>query len=826
MGAPFRIKDGRVRLVGVLVLVAATLAVYWPALGGGFIWDDDVMVKNNPYVKSPGGLFDIWCSTRLPDFFPLTSSSLWLEWRLWGLNPLGYHLSNVLLHAASAVLVWRVLCRLAVPAAWLAALLFAVHPVNVESVAWITERKNTLSMVFYLLSLLSYLQFDQSTPARRSPQTTRFYLLSLAAFLLALLAKTSVVMMPFVLLGCAWWRRGRIERRDVLRALPFFGLSLALGLVTMWFQSHRAIGGEVVHSGSFWARLAGAGWAVWFYVAKALFPWPLSFVYPRWEVNAHSLLSFMPTAAVAGSAGVLWHYRRTWGRAPLFGLGYFVVMLFPVLGFVNIYFQRYSLVADHWQYYSIIGVIALVVGLASRLSREGFRSWPLRLAAAAVAATLGVVAWRQAGLYESQVRLWQDTLVRNPGCWMAHNNLGLIFANSADSAGPGALEQAMAHYREALRLKPDQAEGYINLGSALMKAGRLDDAKAQFEAAARFNPANGMAFYNLGLVLEQQGKPAEAKAAYRHAIELWPDYAEPHNNLGAALQLEGKLPAAEAEFAEAVRLQPGLGRARNNLALALLARGKTAEALEQFHLVLRLEPDYPEAHNNLGKALAEQGNLAAAKSEFAEAVRLKPDYADAQFNLGNTLLMMGKPADAIPPYTAALTARPEFAEAHYQLGGILLHQGHPDEAAAHFRAALQSRPDYAEAHYQLGTLLAGRKQIAEAIAQFREAVRLKPDWLEALNNLAWIFATQPAAEFRNAPEAIRLAAHAVELTRTNHPGPLDTLAAAYAAAGRFPEALAAAQQAITLATAAGQQPMAAEIQKHRQAYAAGQAFRE
>ena len=786
----------RSSLFGALVLVAATLAVYWPALSGGFIWDDDVMLRNNPYVKSPVGLYYIWCSTRLPDFFPLTSTSLWLEWRLWGMQAAGYHLTNILLHAASAVMLWRVLRRLAVPAAWLAALLFAIHPVNVESVAWITERKNTLSMLFYLLSLLFYLRFDQPSkvqspkskvqsqnPASRNTQhATRFHLLALAAFLLALLAKTSVVMMPFVLLGCAWWRRGRIERRDVLRVLPFLGLSLALGLITIWFQYHRAIGGEVVHSANLWARLAGAGWAIWFYLGKALFPWPLSFVYPRWEIDAHSLLAYLPTVAVALSAGVLWHYRRTWGRAALFGLGYFVVMLAPVLGFVNIYFQKYSLVADHWQYYSIIGVIALVVGVASRLPREGFR-----VAAVSAAGVLSVLTWRQAGLYEDQTKLWLDTLAKNPSCWLAHNNLGLVLA-----ARPDGQQEAMAHYRESLRLKPDQVEGYINLGSALMGLGRLDEAKAQFEAARHANPANGMAYYNLGLVLEEQGKPAEAQAAYRRAIEVWPQYAEPHNNLGAAFQMQGNLPAAQAEFAEAIRLQPGLFHARNNLALVLLARGQTAEALAQLHEALRLEPDYPEAHNNLGKALAEQGKLPAAKAEFAEAVRLKPAYADAQFNLGNTLLMLGKPAEAIPPYTAAV----------------------------------QARPDFAEARYQLGTLLAARQQTADAIAHFREVIRLKPDWLEPLNNLAWLLATQPDEKLRNAPEAIRLAAHAVELTRTNHPGPLDTLAAAYAEAGRFPEAVATAQKAIDLATAARQAPLAAEIQKRRQSYAAGQPFRE
>ena len=775
-----------------LAVVAATFAAYWPALGGDFIWDDDVMVKNNPCVQSPGGLYYIWCTTRLPDFFPLTSTTFWLEWRLWGMRPSGYHVTNVLLHAASAVMLWRVLRRLAVPAAWLAALVFALHPVNVESVAWITERKNTLSMFFYLLSLLLYLRFDSLAALPRPPRSTlhaprSFYLLSLAAFLLALLSKTSVVMMPFVLLGCAGWIRGRITPRDLLRSVPFFGLSLVLGLVTIWFQYHRAIGGDVVYAATFWTRLAGAGRAVWFYLGKALFPWPLSFVYPRWEIDPRSALAYVPAAALLLAAAVFWRYRRGWGRAALFGLGYFVLMLAPVLGFLNIYFQRYSLVADHWQYYAMIGVIALAVGAASKASRRGFAAPGLRVAAGVVVVILGVSSWRQASLYASPVTVWRDTVAKNPGCWMAYNNLGLAMPDT--DAGR---DQSIAYYRESLRLQPAQDEAHLNLGSTLMRLRRLDEAMAEFEAAEKFSPTNSVTHYNLGLLFEEQGKPAEAVARYRRAIELWPDYAEAHNNLGAALQIQGNPAAAEAEFTRAVQLQPGLARARSNLGLALLARGEADAAIAQFIEALRLQPDYPEAYNNLAKALAERGKLADALAALKEAVRLKPDYADAQYNLGNTFLLLGKLPDAIPPYIAALKARPDFPEARYQLATILGAQG----------------------------------QVAEAVVHLREAVRLKPDWLEALNNLAWLLATQPDARLRNGPEAVCLASHAVQLTRTNNPGTLDTLAAAYAEAGHYPAAAEAAQKAMNLAEAAGQKELAAVIRVRWQSYQAGKPFRE
>ncbi|MGI8966742.1 MAG: hypothetical protein ACR2H1_11740, partial [Limisphaerales bacterium] len=343
---------------GLILILALTLLAYSPMFQAGFIWDDDDMLTENPLIKN--GLGDIWFSTKFYDYFPLTLTSFWLEWRLWRMNPTGYHATNILLHGFTSIFFWRVLKYLKIPGAWFAGLVFALHPVNVESVAWITERKNTLAMFFYALSLLLYLKFEN---AKHGIRNNKFYILSIITFLLALLSKTSVVMFPFVLLGCLWWRNGRIGRRDFLRVLPFFALSFVLALVTIWFQYNRAISTDIVHAASFAARLAGAGWATWFYLFKALVPIHLAFVYPRWEINGGALLSYLPALALLGWLFFLWAFRKSWGKPFLFGVGYFILTLFPVLGFFNIYFQKYSLVADHWQYTSIIGIIALVIGL-------------------------------------------------------------------------------------------------------------------------------------------------------------------------------------------------------------------------------------------------------------------------------------------------------------------------------------------------------------------------------------------------------------------------------------------------------------------------------
>ncbi len=549
-------------LVGPLLIVLATLATYLPVLGGAFIWDDDTFLYNNPLIHARDGLYRFWFTTEAPDYFPLVSTTLWVEWRLWGMDARGYHVVNVLLHALGAMLLWRVLHHLAIPGAWLAALIFAIHPVNVESVAWITERKNTLPMVFYALTLLCYLRFERG-------RRWRWYGLSLVAFLLALLSKTSVVMLPVVLLGCAWWQRGRVTRVDLLRSMPFFIAALVFGLVTMWFQHYRAISGEVIRTDGFAARLALAGGAGWFYLYKALLPIRLCFVYPWWKVDASSWPAFLPGLAWVATFAILVGYRRTWSRPVLMALGYFVVTLLPVLGFVDIYFMRYSWVTDHWQYTAIVGVIALVVGWGHRATRN-WGPTPRGLTSALVAGALVVLSWQRAGCFANEQTLYRDTLAKNPDAWMARYNLALLLMK-AKTPSEQDVQAATEHLQAVLEMNPRYSDAHVALGLIALRQGRSDDALAHFQSALSLDPSYPTARYNLARELQRRGDYPEAIAAYRACLEQHPSFApQAWSALASALAEMG----AYAEAAEAA--QRGLDQAHAQ-GLALLAERLTQQ---------------------------------------------------------------------------------------------------------------------------------------------------------------------------------------------------------------------------------------------------------
>jgi tetratricopeptide (TPR) repeat protein len=352
--------------------------------------------------------------------------------------------------------------------------------------------------------------------------------------------------------------RGRLRRKDFLCSVPFFVLSLALGLVTVWFQLHRALQGHLVRSDGFLARLAAAGWVPWFYLYKALLPVNLTLMYPKWSIDVSRWASYVPGALLIVCFLVFWRERRTWGRPLLFGLGYFLVMLFPVLGFFDQGFYAYSLVADHWQYHSIVGVIALAVAAGEEVFRRighQHRRWGMTVAVGMLA-MLGAATWQRDGVYATDETLWQDTVARNPQAWSAYTNLGAAMKQA------GKLEAAVGCYEQALRLKPDSAEAHNNLGDALRQQGKLPEAISHLEQALRIRPHYAECHGNLGNALAQLGRDQEAISHFEQALQINPDFAEVHNNLGNAL----------------------------------LGQGKVSEAVEHYQQALRINPDFAEAH--------------------------------------------------------------------------------------------------------------------------------------------------------------------------------------------------------------------------------------
>ncbi len=659
------------------------------------------------------GLCTIWFEpTALQQYYPLTATTFWLEYHLWGLNPLGYHVVNVLLHTLAAMLLWRVLVRLQVPGAWLAAGIFALHPVMVESVAWVTERKNVLAAVFYFAAALAYLRYAQgvtgddfqvtrtdSILSRVTGHGSRLYWLALFLFVCALLSKTMTCSLPAALLLVLWWKRGRIAGGEVWPLLPFFAVGVGLGLVTSWLERTHVGAQGPEWALSFTERCLIAGRAVWFYAGKLFWPVNLMAVYPRWQPDPGELWQWMFPVAAVGVVGALWRWRRRFGRGPLVAVLFFGGTLLPTLGFTNVYFMRYSFVADHFQYLASVGLIVLAVAGLGKILQ------PVPLAAVVLPLGLAVLTWQQAHIYANQETLWRDTLAKNPASFVGHNNLGVTLDKQ------GQTDEAISQLQEAIRLKPDFADAHNNLGTAIGEKGQNDGAISQF----------------------------------MEAIRLKPDYAEAHHNLGVAFLKQGQIDEAISQLQETIRLRPGYAEACNNFGIALGMKGQIDEAMGQFLEATRLRPGYAEAFYNLGNALGLKGQIDEAISQYQQAIRLKPDYVEARHNLGTALLMKGQTDEAISQYQEVIRLKPDFAEARYSLGTALLTKGQPGEAISQYREVIRLKPDFAEAHNNLGSALLMKGQIDEAISQLQEAIRLKPGYAEAENSLA------RALEIKNAP---------------------------------------------------------------------------
>jgi protein O-mannosyl-transferase len=667
-------------LAGVAIISVIAFLIYFPAISGGFVLDDDQLLTESVFVKSSDcldGLYHFWCTNIPVDFWPATNTTFLLEWRLWDMHSTGYHVTNLILHIAESLLIWLILKKLLIPGAFWAALIFAVHPVNVEATAWIAQRKDMTAMLFFLLSILWYLKDlslgrggdDGSRPETATDSAqgvfcqqsypaggacglhfSRWYWLSLVAFVMAMLGKGSTAILPALLLGIVWWMRP-MTRWDFVRMAPFFVVGALLAGVNVWFQNHGVA--KVIRDAGIADRLAGAGCMVWFYIYKAILPIDLSFVYPQWQIDARNPFLWMPFLAALFVAGVLWLYRQSWGRPFLFAWGYFCVALVPVLGFTDIGFMKYSLVADRYQHIAIIGVIALVsagLGVWQEQSRGLARRAAIAFAFVAVGA-LGLLTMRQSGLYHDAKTLYEATLVKNPGCWMVRNNLGNALA------AEGRMQDAMVQFRESLALNPDYADAHSNVAAGLLQTGRYEEAIKHCEEALRLKNNN---------------------------------YPEAHHNIG----------------------------------IALLNLGRLSEAREHFEQALKLNPNYPDAENSLGSALTRIGRTNEAMEHFKKALLLNPDFADAHFNLGSVLAASGRYPEAIEQYEMALALKTSDPDYYYVMGSALIETGRSGQALEYLRQAIRMKPDAPNYYFHMANAYAGVRQTSQAVAAAQKALEL------------------------------------------------------------------------------------------------------
>lgn len=627
--------------LGWLGLLVACVLVYLPALHGDFLWDDNAHVTR-PELQTLAGLGRIWFELgATQQYYPLLHSAFWLEHQIWRDSVLGYHAWNVFLHTVSAGLLVVIMRRLSVPGAWLAGFVFALHPVCVESVAWISEQKNTLSTAFYLLALLTYLRFDRQrigtdSTDNDSKKHWRYYALATALFIFAALTKTVTVTLPAALLVIIWWQRGKVGSRDIIPLLPWFAFSIVAGLMTAWVERTIIGASGEAFDLNLWQRVLLAGQVAWFYFGKLIWPANLMFIYPRWDMTTASIGHYLGIITALALLVIFWRIRHR-NRGPLAAMLLFGGTLFPALGFFNVYPFKFSYVADHFQYLACIAVIAsLSAGLSQLVTRTFVIPLWVRCAIAVVlTSTLGARSWQQAHHYRDNITLYRTTLEQNPACWLASYNLGMELADL------GQTYEAIDLYRETLRLKPDYAEVHANLGMALSALpGGLNEAIEELEKA----------------------------------VQIKPELLVAQNNLGNFLtQVPGRRQEAIAYFEEVLRHDPAHAGARFNLGRVLLHfPSRENEALHQFEEAAQLKPDYWQAHYQVGTMLIRQRrDFDRAVASFEKVLEIKPDVAEAHFRLGQLhTYETGRRDEAIKHLQRTLQLNPNHSAAQALLRQI------------------------------------------------------------------------------------------------------------------------------------------------------------
>jgi tetratricopeptide (TPR) repeat protein len=555
------------------LLILLTVLAYLPAIGAGYIWDDDTLLTANPQMRSIQGLGEIWRGEHSRDYTPVTLTSFWAEWRLWGNNPTGYHVVNILLHALSAVLVWLILGRLRVPGAWLGALLFAIHPVNVASVAWIAERKNTLSAAFFFGALLLFLGYREGRDGKR----VAAYVGSLGLFVLAALSKGAVVTLPAVLLLCVWWKDRKVTRRDLIAVIPYAVIAIAAALLTIRFQARAQHYGLLPDSLDY--RVARAGAAIWFYLGALIWPGGMSPMRAPWLPNLRSPLTYLPALVAAGAWALFFRKRGSWGRPLLFAYTYYLIMLLPVLGFVWMTLMQETPSADWWQYTAAPGIFACVA--AGAVTAGGRWRMVMPLACIGIALLL-IQTWRRAAIYESMESYCVAVTAEDPHAWTLENNLGIMLKRR------GRFAESAACYRQALRDNPGYVEAHVNLGNTLGASGDPAGEEAEFRRADQMRPGDPDLLEDLANLYAAEGRTDEALASEAEAVKAEPGSVARLARFGVMLAANGRFAEAEGCFRQAVEIAPNFLLVRIELCQALIHEGKKAPALDQCGVIENL----------------------------------------------------------------------------------------------------------------------------------------------------------------------------------------------------------------------------------------------
>ena len=760
-----RPPQGTPAVLAIALLVAVT---YFPALQGGFVWDD-VIFSEEPVIHSPDGLRSIWFAPadikNEGHYWPLVYTSFWLEHKLWGLNPVGYHAVNILLHLVNCLLLWRLLDRLSVPGAVVIAAVFAVHPMHVESVAWIIERKDVLSALFYLTAVLTWIRFSESPGPGR-------YALALALFAAGLLAKSVVVTLPVALLIWHWWRRGRVIPIDLLRLAPFAAVGVAITLADLAFYTSR----EPLELGfSLVERALIAARALWFYVGKLIWPLNLAVIYPLWEIDARDLLAWAYLAGAAALPVGLWLARRRIGRGPLAGALFFAVTLAPVLGFIDYGYMQFSFVADRFQYLAGIGVLAVLIGAAAHAAAHGTRKLPeaTRTTAAGLAVALvmglALLTWRQAGIYRDEITLFSHIVALNPKARDAHLNLGNALIDA------DRIEEGLAASRTAAEQRPESADAHSNLGLALMHLDQFEASGEALRHALELDPKHKSALQNRGELLRNQGRYEEAVEAYGAVLKRDSRYALAHAGLGDALfQLQryeaavdalstalevqpdlpfagqiyvlmgraaharGQLDIAERHFRNAMVIEPVEVTALVDLSGVLRAQGRRDEADAIMNRARDLQPRNPAHLQNIAEALRREQRYEEALATFREVLEISPDFALAYAGMGDVLFHMERFEESIDAIDRALSLQPDLGAAgslHRLAGQAAQQLNRMDEAARHYAEAIRIDPGDTTAIDRLAMLRFGEQQYDAALTLYRNLVELTPDSAQTYSNL-------------------------------------------------------------------------------------------